>query len=200
MRTANPDLHLRRRAEIISAAETCFIKRGFHQTSMQNIAEESGLSMGLLYRYFTNKDAIIEAAAAQDQEASLAAISALPNTGNITALWAGMIMDMAAAISAPEYAGLANEILAEANRSPKILAGLRANDAVLVQAIISKLKAQQDAGSINITSNPDSTAHALLIILEGLSMRRFMAPDTSVGIGFLAIENLVSAVLTRALV
>jgi AcrR family transcriptional regulator len=45
----------------MSAAMTCFGKRGFHQTSMQDISSEAGISVGLIYRYFESKDAVITA-------------------------------------------------------------------------------------------------------------------------------------------
>ena len=52
-----------RREQIMSAALTCFAKRGFHQTSMHDISAEAGISVGLIYRYFQNKEAVISAMA-----------------------------------------------------------------------------------------------------------------------------------------
>jgi TetR/AcrR family transcriptional regulator, repressor for uid operon len=176
MRTANPDLQNRRRSEIISAAEQCFVKRGFHQTSMQNIAEAASLSMGLLYRYFANKEAIIEAVARQDQEASLAAIAALPAQGDVIAAWVSLLIEMAGLASTPDYARLANEILAEASRSPKILETLQSNDAALASAISDKLAEQHRAGATGVSSDLAQAAQALLLLFEGLTMRLFMIP------------------------
>jgi TetR/AcrR family transcriptional repressor of uid operon len=50
---------LDRREQILRAAMTCFAKRGFHQTSMHDISAEAGISVGLIYRYFENKEAVI---------------------------------------------------------------------------------------------------------------------------------------------
>ncbi|PYJ09188.1 MAG: hypothetical protein DME93_13415 [Verrucomicrobia bacterium] len=52
-----------RRAQILDAALVCFAKRGFHQASMHDISAEAGISVGLIYRYFDNKDAVISAMA-----------------------------------------------------------------------------------------------------------------------------------------
>jgi AcrR family transcriptional regulator len=41
----------------------CFAKRGFHQASMHDISAEAGISVGLIYRYFANKEAVISAMA-----------------------------------------------------------------------------------------------------------------------------------------
>src|SRR5246127_3421856 len=55
--------HLDRRSQILDAALVCFAKRGFHQTSMHDISAEAGISVGLIYRYFQNKEAVISAMA-----------------------------------------------------------------------------------------------------------------------------------------
>src|ERR1041384_4666591 len=52
-----------RRSQILEAALVCFAKRGFHQTSMHDISGEAGISVGLIYRYFENKEAVISAMA-----------------------------------------------------------------------------------------------------------------------------------------
>ncbi len=52
-----------RRTQILDAALICFAKRGFHQASMHDISGEAGISVGLIYRYFENKDAVISAMA-----------------------------------------------------------------------------------------------------------------------------------------
>ncbi len=58
-----PEPSLDRRAQILEAAIVCFAKRGFHQTSMHDISAEAGISVGLIYRYFANKEAVISAMA-----------------------------------------------------------------------------------------------------------------------------------------
>ena len=52
-----------RRTQILDAAMVCFAKQGFHQTTMHDISAEAGISVGLIYRYFENKDAVISAMA-----------------------------------------------------------------------------------------------------------------------------------------
>lgn len=49
-----------RRNQIVDAAKTCFRQHGFHGASMAEIAQHSRLSVGQIYRYFANKNAIIE--------------------------------------------------------------------------------------------------------------------------------------------
>ena len=62
------DLTQQRREEIIEAAKRCFTSRGFHATSMVDIAREFGMSTGHIYNYFPSKLAIIEEVTARGLE------------------------------------------------------------------------------------------------------------------------------------
>lgn len=52
-----------RREQILSAAQRCFARKGFHTTSMNDVFAEAGLSAGAVYSYFKSKDEIIAAMA-----------------------------------------------------------------------------------------------------------------------------------------
>jgi TetR/AcrR family transcriptional regulator, repressor for uid operon len=63
MSQTQTDTVLDRPTQILDAAVACFAKRGFHQASMHDISAEAGVSVGLIYRYFQNKEAVIAAMA-----------------------------------------------------------------------------------------------------------------------------------------
>lgn len=48
-----------RKAEIVAEAERLFAERGFTNTRMTDIAEAAGVTKGLLYFYFENKQALL---------------------------------------------------------------------------------------------------------------------------------------------
>jgi len=50
-----------RRAAIVDAAKTCFLRFGYAKTSLDDIAREAGVSRPLLYRKYANKEAIFSA-------------------------------------------------------------------------------------------------------------------------------------------
>src|ERR1700759_1629370 len=54
------------RAHILDAARRCFVRDGFHRTSVQDVFAESGRSAGAVYRYFPKKDDMLLAVAAQN--------------------------------------------------------------------------------------------------------------------------------------
>src|SRR3954468_19960819 len=48
-----------RRAEIVAEAERLFSERGYEKTRMSDLAENVGITKGLLYWYFESKEALI---------------------------------------------------------------------------------------------------------------------------------------------
>ena len=62
------DSPLDRREQILRAAMICFAKRGFHVASMHDISAEAGISVGLIYRYFASKEAVISAMAEEHKK------------------------------------------------------------------------------------------------------------------------------------
>lgn len=66
------EAHLeQRRRQILDAAIACFARKGFHHTTMADIAAEAGVSDTLAYRYFRGKDELIEAAVRQHGETAV---------------------------------------------------------------------------------------------------------------------------------
>lgn len=55
------DYLLARRQQILDAAVVSFARLGFHETTLEHIREEAGLSRGAVYHYFKSKDEIIAA-------------------------------------------------------------------------------------------------------------------------------------------
>ncbi|MEJ2716671.1 MAG: TetR/AcrR family transcriptional regulator [Deltaproteobacteria bacterium] len=55
----NPDLVKTRRAQVCRAAEDLFAQKGYHKTSVRDIAKKAGISIGSLYGYIENKEDIL---------------------------------------------------------------------------------------------------------------------------------------------
>lgn len=54
-----PDVSEERKDQILDAASEVFAKKGVHETRMDDIVKQSGLSKGTLYWYFKSKDEIV---------------------------------------------------------------------------------------------------------------------------------------------
>lgn len=57
-----PNVSAERRAQIIRAALACFMRKGYNNTTMNDIVAESGLSKGAIYWYFESKDDLLRSA------------------------------------------------------------------------------------------------------------------------------------------
>jgi len=49
-----------RREDLLAAAVRVFARKGYHTCRVSDIAEEAGVSHGLVYHYFTSKDEVLE--------------------------------------------------------------------------------------------------------------------------------------------
>ena len=70
---------------ILEASRRCFVQHGFHSASMATISETAGMSPGLIYRYFENKNAIILAIVEAQLEVVKSRISAMRTTDDLAA-------------------------------------------------------------------------------------------------------------------
>ncbi|HEU5144413.1 MAG TPA: TetR/AcrR family transcriptional regulator [Dermatophilaceae bacterium] len=59
--SARADRVRRRRHEILRAAAELFQETGFHSATMHAVAERAGISVGLIYQYFGNKEDLLQA-------------------------------------------------------------------------------------------------------------------------------------------
>src|SRR5262249_51364386 len=117
-RRANAQLQADRRDEILAAAQTCFARSGFHQTSMQEICTQAGMSPGNLYRYFRSKEEIIAGIAERDRTEAAQQLASV-GTGDffdgLAALAHHPLVE-----STIEEVSLCAEIMAESRRNPEV--------------------------------------------------------------------------------
>lgn len=116
-----PAVQARRREHrdrIVIAAVGLFARRGFHRTSMQQIADELGMSVGSLYQYFRNKDAIIVEATRVKDRTSAASLGQVGDAAGLAHLLRDTLRQIAAGPA--ETAALNCEIVAESARNPVV--------------------------------------------------------------------------------
>lgn len=58
-RIEDPELIARRRKQIVAAATALFGRKGFHRTTIRDIAGRAGISTGLIYEYVRDKDDVL---------------------------------------------------------------------------------------------------------------------------------------------
>jgi AcrR family transcriptional regulator len=170
-----PQEHLdARRRQILDAARRCFIRNGFHATSMQDVLAEAELSVGAVYRYFKSKDDIIAAIATEALTEVASAFTSYdsgdpPPLDNIVDLV--LQVEQPPLSDSPEDARLLLQIWSEALRSPalatqltEVMAGAR--------GVIGRLVAQhQKRGLLPGDVPAEQVAGVLIALVNGFMVQ-----------------------------
>jgi TetR/AcrR family transcriptional regulator, repressor for uid operon len=191
-----------RQQQILDATLNCVRKSGFHGASMADIAAEAKMSVGVIYRYFANKEAIIEAIVANDlaeMRAKFAEWEATPDDKLLDT-----VLEVLEHAVEHKYmcgnAAMALEVLAEAGRNPRVAAIVQAADVQereLGRSLCRRLNPEADARELDIRgeiigmlfdgmmiraiSNPDIDRKALLAGLKPVMRSLFTMKDGGLG-------------------
>jgi len=164
-----------RRAHIVAAAERAFVRFGFHATTMQQVADEAGMSAGNLYRYFPSKEAIVEGLCMADQVQRTEVFSELIGRLDLRQAFATTLREHL--LSRPtEKARMIVEIWAEAGRNPRVAAITAAVDADVLAGLTKVLHAVGTSGAGD-TFNPAFAAKVIFTLVSGLFKRLALEPD-----------------------
>ena len=165
------------RDRILSAAEGCFVREGFHAASMAKIAEAAQMSPGLIYRYFPGKHAIVLAIIERELEHKRAKIAKLHDSDFATAVlqafeqWKG---DDASGLSVPLFLSMH----ADALRDREIGEALTASDRASRADFVSWLTRSARTGGRGLRRRvAEPRAVLLQCLIEGLAIRAAREPD-----------------------
>jgi TetR/AcrR family transcriptional repressor of uid operon len=134
------DRNEQRASQILQAALQCFLAKGFHQTSMRDIAQAAGVSLGNLYNHFPGKEALILAAAEVEQDELQPLLQRLTDCNGERAQVHLFLQDFHALCRQPEWALLSVEVLAESARNPAVAAAFAGNRAQLQRGLAEALQ------------------------------------------------------------
>jgi AcrR family transcriptional regulator len=176
MRRVNVQLQSDRRAEILEAAQRCFVRSGFHGASMQDICTEAGMSPGNLYRYFPSKEALIAGIAERDRAEVAQEFASADLSHGLFAVLEGMAHHHFAE-RPDEQVLLCTEISAEARRNPEIARISSAFDADVKRWLIDLFRAGAERGDIPRDIDLDAVVTMLMIIADGVWWRRALDRD-----------------------
>jgi AcrR family transcriptional regulator len=162
----------RKRLEILKAAGKCFRKHGFHQTSMQQICAETGLGPGAVYRYFTGKEAIIEAMVEDERRQARTLLLQMQQAESIRQALAAATRQFAERYRAGSDAGLMMEVYAEGMRSKRVGVVLRRIEAEWVTGLGNLLRVAQARGQLDPALDTAQTALFLTGLWDGMILRQ----------------------------
>lgn len=168
------------RARILAAAESCFVEHGFQTATMADIADRAGISAGLAYRYFENKQAIILAIIERHLALNRKSLGQLEHSIDLVLSLAQGFELWSRGDPAIWHVALICEATAEASRDPGVAKSLLESDLKGREALLAWLQ-RRDAER----GHPDSphaktrAARALMVqcLAEGLALRALREPD-----------------------
>lgn len=186
-----------RRADLLDAAERCFAERGYHETTVDAIAERAGVSKGAFYWHFESK-----------RDAFTALIDRM--VGELHPRWREFLAastGAAALRSLLEAApGVAEPSFALADASLEYMAEAR-RDSALARRLAAQLHSGRDLLAEQIRRgvaegefrDVDAEAYAAAIVAagKGLGLIRMLDPDLDFEAAWKALVDLLMRGLAR---
>ena len=171
-----------RKSDIVDAAEVCFLRKGFHQCTMQDICRESGLSPGAIYRYFKSKSDIIAAVIGRSTERQAALIeearASYSQATRALEVIGEHFFGQLEREGMERVAALELEVWGEALRNEELRATHRRQFRLLSTALSELFRlAVEQAGIESPTTNPRGLANVSLALFQGLQLYRALYPE-----------------------
>lgn len=191
-----------RTRQILEAAHGCFARGGFHGTTMQEIADRAGLSVGALYRYFENKEALIEALAAWGREQKRSAVEELAGGGGeALGRLVEELLRLLSERDAEAAVRLDVRLWGEALGQPALARIVAEELEALRGPIAAHVRRERRAGRIRKAADPDAIARVVVALIAGIELQKAFDPDldvaSSAAAARLVLETLVTGTVSR---
>ena len=160
-----------RRVQIVEAARQCVVRRGFHASTIAEIAATAKMSVGLIYRYFANKDAI--ALAIVESVVNRRNTSPIPQHPEEMAAGLAQLILSDPPPDQREDQMLMLEVHVEATRNPVVAEIIERTDVVVRERFLANLHKEFQAFA---PEEAVARMEMLSAIVNGTSMRRLARP------------------------
>ena len=177
MPSSSLDSGLDRREQILRAAMVCFAKRGFHQTSMHDISAEAGISVGLIYRYFENKDAVISAMAEEHKREIHELLERARLAPSLLEAFE-IIFTWDCSENAPQVvSAFVVDLFAEAGRNPGVADLVRDVARTAMEGVTDLIARSPEANHLPYDLEPREIADMIFAVNDGMLMRDVLTPN-----------------------
>jgi TetR/AcrR family transcriptional regulator, repressor for uid operon len=166
-----------RREQIMQAAMACFAKRGFHQASMHDISAEAGISVGLIYRYFENKEAVISAMANRHKQEIQ---GVLERARQAPTLLESLEILFTAHCSEEEprvVSAFVVDLYAEASRNPHVADLVRDVLQTAMDGVTDLIARSPERSNATHGLSPSELAELIFAVSRGMLMRDVLRPQ-----------------------
>lgn len=170
-----------RREQIIDAAMRVFAQKGFVRATNRDVAREAGITTGLIYYYFENKESLLKAVLEERSPLHVVATITLEMLEQPPEVFLPMIIKRVLEIvEGEQFLGIVRVMLPEMLHNPEIEPALNAFAQRIIGFIKNYLKTQIARGALRADLNLDVTVHALVGSVITLMGRRQILHDPQV--------------------
>jgi AcrR family transcriptional regulator len=196
MPKVSEDHRAARRQQILDAAARCFARDGFHNTSVHDIVRESGISAGLVYRYFAGKEDMIVAIVTEWHERRQAVVeSSTVDFDQFADGYFGLLKGIGDP-SARDGLRLGVQVWAEAVRSPRIRELTRNGVDSPRGSAAARVRLAQSEGELPADLDPDALVRIFIAIYQGLALQTVLDDDLDHDAFVRTLESLLDNVTT----
>jgi AcrR family transcriptional regulator len=165
-----------RREQIMQAAMACFAKRGFHQASMHDISAEAGISVGLIYRYFENKDAVISAMADRHKQEIHEMLERARQAPTLLESLEILFTAHCCENEPRVVSAFVVDLYAEASRNPRVADLVRDVLQTAMDGLIDLIARSPEAPTGPNDLTPNELAELIFAVARGMLMRDILQP------------------------
>lgn len=171
MSSKRHDATLDRRQQILEAAMIRFAKCGFHRTSMHDISAEAGISVGLIYRYFKNKEEVIAALAAEHKKDIADLIERAGQAPTLLEAMEILFTSHCCEHSPQIISAFVVDLFAEASRNPQVAKVVRNVVKTKTDGVAELIARSPEARRIAPWLKPREIAEMIFAVNDGNMMR-----------------------------
>jgi len=200
MPKVKPETSAARRDEILEAAEICFAREGFHQTTIQHVIRQSGLSAGCIYGHFASKDDLIRAMGERRHARDAALISlgdATPDPLSAIRAIARSFLEDLASEDGLRMRRVGLQLWAEALRSEAIHAQVTSGIHKPIAVIAQLLRRAQRLDLVNEAVDPERFARVIVSMFQGLALQRLWGEPFDPADALQALDVLIEGLSPR---
>jgi AcrR family transcriptional regulator len=166
-----------RRRQILDAAIVCFAETGFHQTSMHDISAEAGISVGLIYRYFKNKDEVIAAIAAEHKKEIAQVLERARQAPTLLESLEILFTSHCCDDSPQTISAFVVDLFAEAGRNPQVAKLVRDVVRTKAKGLTDLIARSPESKTAAQGIDPRQIAEMIFAINDGTMMRSAVQPS-----------------------
>ena len=176
MSSTRVDSTLDRPEQILKAAMICFAKRGFHQTSMHDISAEAGISVGLIYRYFENKESVISAMADRHKREIYEMLERARQAPSLLEAVEILFTAHCCEDSPQVQSAFFVDLYAEASRNPQVAELVRDVLQTAMDGVTDLIARSPEAQKVAHDLVPNEMAELIFAVARGMLMRDVLQP------------------------